>query len=165
MAGAGFSREEVVGFAREQRAAYEARLRELVEIPSVSVDPDRRGDVRRTAVRAAELIREAGGDVTIYQTGGHPLVHGRLHRGDGLPTVTVYNHLDVQPANEPEWRSEPFRMAQEGARYVGRGTTDDKGPALAALFGARWAFERGVEANIHFLWEIEEEIGSPHFES
>src|SRR5262249_14787413 len=54
---------------------------------------------------------------------------------------------------------------KDGDRYLGRGTTDDKGPAMTALFGARYAVENGVPANIHFLWEHEEEIGSPHFES
>ena len=64
-------------------------------------------------------------------------MHGRFHRNDAWPTVTVYNHLDVQPASketEP-WKTEPFTFAKEGDKYLGRGTTDDKGPALAALFG------------------------------
>ena len=99
----------------------------------------------------------------MIETGGHPLVHGRIGDEPRLPTVTVYNHIDVQPADEPQWRSDPFRLTIEGERYVARGTTDDKGPALAALYGARYAAEHGVAANIHFLWELEEEIGSPHF--
>jgi acetylornithine deacetylase/succinyl-diaminopimelate desuccinylase-like protein len=159
------SRADALAFARQSREAYERRLRELVEIPSVSVDPERRADVRRAAEYAADLLREAGADVTVYETGGHPLVHGRLRRDDRFPTITVYNHLDVQPANEPEWRSDPFRLVADGDRYVARGTTDDKGPALAALFGAVHARDRGVPVNVHFLWELEEEIGSPHFEA
>jgi acetylornithine deacetylase/succinyl-diaminopimelate desuccinylase-like protein len=55
-------------------------------------------------------------------------------------------------------------LTKEDDRYLARGTTDDKGPALAALHGARYAFGHEVRANIHFLWELEEEIGSPHFE-
>ena len=51
----------------------------------------------------------------------------------------------------------------KGDRWFARGTTDDKGPALAALFGARLALETGARVNIQFLWELEEEIGSPHF--
>lgn len=152
-------------YAASSRASYEQHLRELVEIPSVSNDPARRDDVRRAAVRAAELIRWAGGEADVIETGGHPLVHGRLGDDPRLPTVTVYNHIDVQPADEPQWRSDPFRLTIEGERYVARGTTDDKGPALAALYGARYAREHGVAANVHFLWELEEEIGSPHFAS
>jgi acetylornithine deacetylase/succinyl-diaminopimelate desuccinylase-like protein len=74
--------------------------------------------------------------------------------------------MDVQPASketEP-WDTEPFVMTTKGDSYFGRGTTDDKGPALAALFGARAAQEAGVPVNIRFLWEFEEEIGSPNFE-
>src|SRR5262249_13805305 len=67
--------------------------------------------------------------------------------------------------DEPQWRSDPFRFTRRGDRYVGRGTTDDKGPALAALFGAQYAADRGARVNVHLLWELEEEIGSPHFEA
>ncbi len=163
MKGTGLTRAQAIGWARAAREGYERRLAELVGIPSVSVDPERRADIRRAAAYAAEMIHAAGGDATIYNTGGHPLVHGRLRRGDGLPTVTVYNHLDVQPAEGPQWRTDPFRLTPLGDRYFGRGTTDDKGPALAALFGARLAHERDVPVNVHFLWELEEEIGSPSF--
>src|SRR5256886_7473180 len=79
------------------------------------------------------------------------------------PTVAVYNHLDVQPAMEPEWTREPFKFTVEGESYYGRGTTDDKGPALTALLAARYAGEHGVPLNTQFVWELEEEIGSPHF--
>src|SRR6185503_8269057 len=87
-----------------------------------------------------------------------------------FPTVTVYNHLDVQPADGEGWRTPPFKLTRapqaDGAgpaRWFARGATDDKGPALTALYGARLAIENGVRANIQFLWELEEEIGSPHF--
>jgi acetylornithine deacetylase/succinyl-diaminopimelate desuccinylase-like protein len=157
------SSTNLAGYANESRDSYEQHLRELVEIPSVSVDPAHKDDVRRAASRAAELVRWAGGEATILETGGHPMVHGRLGSDPGLPTVTVYNHIDVQPADEPQWRSDPFRLTIEGERYVARGTTDDKGPALAALYGARYAADHGVPVNVDFLWELEEEIGSPHF--
>jgi acetylornithine deacetylase/succinyl-diaminopimelate desuccinylase-like protein len=160
-----FAREDLLAYARASRPDYERALQELVEIPSVSVEPARRDDVRRAAEHAARLVRSMGGEAAVLDTGGHPLVHGRFRRGDGLPTVTVYNHLDVQPADGPDWRTEPFRFTRDGDRYFARGTTDDKGPAMAALFGAKYAFDHAVGANIHFLWELEEEIGSPHFEA
>jgi acetylornithine deacetylase/succinyl-diaminopimelate desuccinylase-like protein len=159
------SRAALDTWADGARADYERELATLVELPSVSVDPARTRDVRRTAEHAAALIRARGGDATIVETGGHPLVHGRFHRGDGLPRVTVYNHLDVQPADGPDWTTEPFTFTRRDERYFGRGTTDDKGPALAALFGATHALEHGVAANVNLLWELEEEIGSPHFEA
>ena len=79
------------------------------------------------------------------------------------PTVTIYNHMDVQPAQEPEWKQAPFAFKNENGLYHGRGATDDKGPALSALFGARYAIEQGFPINVRFLWELEEEIGSPNF--
>lgn len=161
---AAFSRASLQAYAHGIRRRYERELAALVELPSVSADPAHREDVRRTADRAAALIRELGGTAQIVATGGHPLVHGRFDRDPHLPTLTVYNHLDVQPAGEPEWRTPPFRFTRRGDRYVGRGTTDDKGPALAALFGAAHALDHDVRANVRFLWELEEEIGSPHFE-
>jgi acetylornithine deacetylase/succinyl-diaminopimelate desuccinylase-like protein len=166
MAANGFSRKSLLDYAGSERARYEKTLGEMVEIPSVSVDPQRKADVARVAAYAADLIRGMGGETRILPTAGHPLVHARFHRDSSYPTVTVYNHLDVQPAaREDGWRTEPFRFTRDGDRYVARGTTDDKGPALTALWGAKYALDHGVKANIHFLWETEEEIGSPHFEA
>ena len=160
-------KKSLVAFANAERDRFESTLREFVEIPSVSADPDRVPDIRRCAERAAALIREFGGEASILETAGNPLVHGRFDAGKKAPTVTVYNHLDVQPASratEP-WNTDPFVFTKQGDRYFGRGTTDDKGPALTALWGIRAARANGVRANIHVLWELEEEIGSPNFES
>lgn len=160
---AALSREAVQAFAEAHRQAFETELRTLVEIPSVSSDPERRGDLRRCAEAAVDLFRRHGGEARILETEGNPLVLGTLGGDPGDPVVTVYNHLDVQPANEPEWTSSPFRMEAAEGVYRGRGTTDDKGPALAAFFGALAAREAGVPLNVRFLWELEEEIGSPSF--
>ena len=92
------------------------------------------------------------------------MVVGRVQRDPSWPTVTIYNHLDVQPADAAEWRTPPFSFTRDGDRWFGRGTTDDKGPALTALYGARLALEEDARVNIQFLWELEEEIGSPNFE-
>jgi acetylornithine deacetylase/succinyl-diaminopimelate desuccinylase-like protein len=161
----GFSKKELREYADGQRARFEKSLEELVEIPTVSVEPDRKGDVARGADYAVSLLESLGATAKRYDTKGHPIVYGRFDRGEDLPTVTVYNHLDVQPADGPDWKTAPFEFVKKGDRYFGRGTTDDKGPAMTALFGAKYAVDRGVEANVHFLWEFEEEIGSPHFET
>jgi len=161
----GFSREELKSYARGKRAEFEGVLEKIVEIPSVSVEPGRKADVRRAAEYAVSLLESSGAKAKLYETKGHPLVYGRFDRGPNYPTVTVYNHLDVQPAEGPDWNTEPFDFIREGDKYRGRGTTDDKGPAITALFGARYALDQNVPLNIHFLWELEEEIGSPHFET
>jgi acetylornithine deacetylase/succinyl-diaminopimelate desuccinylase-like protein len=160
-----FSRESVLQYADSSREKFESTLREIVEIPTVSVEPGHKADMTRGAEYARRLLESMGARARVYETGGHPLVHGRFEVDRSLPTATIYNHLDVQPADGPDWRTEPFRFVREGDRYFGRGTTDDKGPAISALYGAKFAVDNGVRVNVDFLWELEEEIGSPHFES
>jgi acetylornithine deacetylase/succinyl-diaminopimelate desuccinylase-like protein len=160
------SRTDLAHFAVQQRPAFERWLADLVNIPSVSVDPAHRKDVRRCADAAIELLKRVGAQRTeLIETGGHPLVYARLADEHGRPTVTVYNHLDVQPADGDDWRSDPFQLTQQGERYIGRGATDDKGPALTALLGALAARDAHTPINIAFLWELEEEVGSEHFAS
>jgi acetylornithine deacetylase/succinyl-diaminopimelate desuccinylase-like protein len=156
-------RAALARFADDHRWAFEAELRQLVEIPSVSADPAHVFDVRRCGEAAVAILEAHGARAELLQTPGAPMVLGSFGEAPDRPTITVYNHLDVQPANEPEWRSEPFRMSIEGGTYRGRGTTDDKGPALTAMWGAHLAHDAGVPANLRVLWELEEEIGSPNF--
>ena len=163
---AGFNRAELQSYAQSQRPEYEHVLKEIVEIPSVSVEPQRKAEVHRAAEYAVSLlesVRRQGR--ALRDQGPSDRLRPLRPRAPGLPTVTVYNHLDVQPAEGPDWKTSPFSFVRQGDRYFGRGTTDDKGPAITALFGARYAFQNGVPVNIHFLWELEEEIGSPHFET
>jgi acetylornithine deacetylase/succinyl-diaminopimelate desuccinylase-like protein len=160
-----FSREALRKYASAERLHYEEILERIVEIPTVSVEPERKLEMRRGAEYGVSLLESFGAKAKLLETKGHPIVYGRFDAGEGLPTVTVYNHLDVQPAEGPDWETEPFDFVRKGDRYFGRGTTDDKGPAISALFGARYARQRDVPLNIHFLWELEEEIGSPHFEA
>lgn len=154
---------QVTQFIAEQRPHFEDTLGQMVEIPSVSMDPARAHDVRRMAEFGAQLLRAHGATAQVVETGGHPLVSGGWTTGAHHPTVTIYNHLDVQPAQEPEWRQEPFAFRNEQGVYHGRGATDDKGPALTALLAAKYAIDQGLPINIRFLWECEEEIGSPNF--
>ena len=161
-----FTRTQLQQHAAGERARYEDLLRRFVEVPSVSADPARKPDVERCAELGAETLRAFGARAELHRVaGGNPVVLGSFETGGDRPTVLVYNHLDVQPASKESepWRSEPFVFTREGDTYFGRGTTDDKGPALAALFGARAALDAGVPVNVKFLWELEEEIGSPHF--
>src|SRR5438105_1575726 len=150
-------------YVEESRPRFEEWLGRLVEIPTVSMDPARRNDMWRGAEVAVGCLTSLGAQATIVETGGYPLVVGGWTQDPAWPTVTVYNHLDVQPAMEPEWTREPFKFTVEGEHYHGRGATDDKGPALTALLAARYAAEHGVRLNIQFVWELQEEIGSPHF--
>jgi len=161
-------RDSLRAFANEHRQEFEGLLRQFVETPTVSVDPAHLPDIARGVALTVQTIERFGGEARVYKIEkGNPIIHGIFGKDEKLPTVTVYNHMDVQPASketEP-WDTEPFVFTQKGDTYFGRGTTDDKGPALSALFGARAAIESNVPVNIQFLWEFEEEIGSPNFEA
>ena len=150
-------------YVTETRPGFEDLLGQMVEIPSISMDPAKAPDIRRMAECARQVLAGLGAEAQIVETGGYPIVSGGWITGAQHPTVTIYNHMDVQPAQEPEWKQAPFAFKNENGLYHGRGATDDKGPALSALFGARYAIEQGVPINVRFLWELEEEIGSPHF--
>lgn len=161
------NRDSLFSFANSHREEFETLLRSFVEIPTVSVDPNHLDDIRKGVDLTVATIESYGGKAEVYRAEkGNPVIHGVFGENKSLPTVTVYNHIDVQPASketEP-WDTEPFVFTKKGDTYYGRGTTDDKGPALSALFGARAAIEADVPVNIRFLWEFEEEIGSPNFE-
>ena len=150
-------------YIQQVRPRFERMLAEMVEQPSISMDPTHAPDIRRAALLAVQFLKDLGAEARVVETGGYPVVSGGWTTGSRHPTVTVYNHLDVQPAQEPEWRQPPFAFRKRNGVYYGRGATDDKGPALTALLAGRYAVEHGVPINVRFLWELEEEIGSPHF--
>lgn len=147
------------------RPEFEEKLATLVETPSVSSDPECQADIRRCAELASGYLREVGAEACPVETPGNPVVFGKLIVDPAYPTVTIYNHLDVQPADPSEWHRAPFTFFRDGDRYEGRGTTDDKGPALTALLAVRYAVAAGIPLNYKFIWELEEEIGSPNFDT
>src|SRR5258708_15117869 len=117
-----FSKDSVSRYAGASREKFERTLREIVEIPTVSVEPQHKEDMARGARFAAQLLESFGARARIYETGGHPLVHGRFEVDPALATATIYNHPDVQPADGPDWKTEPFRVVRHGERYFLRGT-------------------------------------------
>ena len=128
--------EQAIPAVREE---FEQLLCDLVQIPTISMDPAHAADIQRGAHKAADMLHACGAEAQIVATPGYPVVFGRLQVDPRYPTVAIYNHLDVQPANEPQWQHDPFVFRRDGERYLGRGTTDDKGPALTALMAARFA--------------------------
>src|SRR5437762_4888116 len=99
-------KKSLTQYAAAELPRFEAKLKDFVEVPSVSADPERKGDIQRIAELAADTIRELGGEARIVPTDGNPLVLGSFRGADGAPTVTLYNHLDVQPASR---ESEPWK--------------------------------------------------------
>jgi len=144
-----------------------ADLEALVRIPSVSADPERAADVRRSAEATAELFRAEGfADVQILASdGGAPAVVARKPAPDGAPTVLLYAHHDVQPVgNLEDWESEPFEPTERGERLYGRGAADDKA-GIAAHLAAIRAHAGRPPVGVTVFVEGEEEIGSPTLET
>ncbi|MCI0445456.1 M20/M25/M40 family metallo-hydrolase [bacterium] len=154
----------IASYIKSIREQFEDQLKKLVEIPTVSADPKHRKDIHHAAKIAKSFLHQAGAKAEIVQTSGNPIVIGSFDVSGAKRDVTIYNHLDVQPADEPEWKHDPFTFRKQNDKYFGRGTTDDKGPALTALFAAQYAAKIRIPINIRFVWELEEEIGSPNFE-
>ncbi|NBO64608.1 MAG: M20/M25/M40 family metallo-hydrolase [Acidobacteria bacterium] len=157
--------QNIDSYVKGIREEFEEKLAAMVETPSVSSDPEHQPDIIRCGELAAQYLHEAGAEAESVPTAGNPVVFGSLVTDPKHPTVTIYNHIDVQPADPTEWNKAPFTFNKVGDRYEGRGTTDDKGPALTALMAVRYAVENGIPLNFKFIWELEEEIGSPNFES
>lgn len=108
---------QLVQYVSDSRKTYEADLKSLVDIAGVSMDPERKPEILRTADSAEALIKRMGGNAEIVQTSGNPVVVGSFPETPGAPTVLVYNHLDVQPADATEWKTPPFEMSIDGDTY------------------------------------------------
>ena len=136
----------------------------LLRIPSVSSADEHKPDMVRCAERLAELLKEAGADSAgVFPTKGHPVVFGRKILDPALPTVLVYGHYDVQPVDPLElWKSDPFEPEiRDGAIYA-RGANDDKGQLFMHLKAFEYLVKEGrLRHNVKFIFEGEEEIGSP----
>src|SRR5687767_5924594 len=146
--------------------AIRDELYEFLRIPSVSARSEHKGDVASAAAWVATAMRDAGLETEIHETAGHPIVLGEW-RGAGAdaPTVLVYGHYDVQPAEPLElWQSPPFEPTVRDGRIYARGSVDDKGQlflhikALQAIHATRGS----LPTNVLFLTEGEEEVGSEH---
>ncbi|HET9896302.1 MAG TPA: dipeptidase [Streptosporangiaceae bacterium] len=144
-------------------SAYLAELSEFVKIPSVSRDADA-PTMRAAAQWLAGQLSFA--DARVLPTAGHPVVRAEWrHPGKDAPTILVYGHYDVQPTGDlAEWTTPPFEPTVDGEVIRGRGTTDDKGPIYIVLKTAQAFIEQesGLPLNVKFLFEGEEEIGSPN---
>lgn len=149
-------------------ARLEADLMALLafaRIPSVSADPRHADDVRAAAEHLTTRLRGAGPlDVTVMPTDGNPVVCARWHGAQDAPTIVIYGHYDVQPADPVErWTSPPFEPTIRDGRVYARGISDDKAPLSIAIDAVAAYFERlgSLPVNVVFLLEGEEEIGSP----
>jgi len=161
--------EQTQSYIAEHKDRFLEELLTLLRIPSVSADPAYKGEVAKTAAFVHKSLEHAGCDtVTTYETAGHPIVYGEKIIDKALPTVLVYGHYDVQPADPVElWDSPPFEpvikkteIHPDGAIFA-RGACDDKGQMYMHVKAFEAMISQGqLPCNVKFMIEGEEEVGS-----
>jgi acetylornithine deacetylase/succinyl-diaminopimelate desuccinylase-like protein len=153
--------------AKGNADSFLQQLDEWLRIPSVSTLPERVEDMHEAAQWLVNNMTNSGiENVKIMPTDGHPVVYGDwLHAGSDAVTVLVYGHYDVQPAViEDGWDSDPFIPTKRGGRIYARGVSDDKGQLFVHVKTVESLLQTDgkLPVNIKFLFEGEEEIGSPN---
>lgn len=151
-------------YIQDNKERFFEELFSLLRIPSVSAKAEHKGDMRRCADRLVELLKEAGADeAAVYQTKGHPVVFGQKIIDPSLKTILIYGHYDVQPAEPLEkWVSDPFEPEIRDEAIYCRGANDDKGQSFMHIKAFEHELRSGLlHHNVKFLFEGEEEIGSP----
>lgn len=156
-------------YVTEHKDRFIAELIELLKIPSISADPAYNKDVLKTAEAVKIALFTSGCDlVEIHETAGYPIVYGEKIINQDLPTVLVYGHYDVQPADPLDlWNSPPFEpvirrteIHPEGAIYA-RGACDDKGQLYMHVKALEFMVQTNqLPCNVKFMIEGEEEVGS-----
>ena len=149
-----------------EQARFVQELLEFVRIPSVSAKPENLPDVARAAAWVAARLTAAGVEgAQVLPTDGHPVVCGHwLHAGADKPTILIYGHFDVQPAEPFElWHSPPFAPEIRDGKVWGRGASDDKGGMLVPILAVEAMLKTTgrLPVNVKFFFEGQEEIGSP----
>lgn len=155
-------------YINEHKEKFLNELIDLLKIPSVSADSKFKQDVRKAAEFIKEKLESAGADkAEIVETDGHPIVYGEKIIDLALPTILVYGHYDVQPADPYElWDSPPFEPVIKNEKIYARGACDDKGQMYMHIksFEAMVASNE-LYCNVKFMIEGEEEVGSENLET
>ncbi|MBO9639461.1 MAG: dipeptidase [Siphonobacter aquaeclarae] len=150
-------------YLQAHKGRFLDELLELLRIPSVSADSNYKGDVRKAAEYVRESLAKAGADVAeLHETDWHPIVFGEKIIDPALPTVLVYGHYDVQPADPLElWTSPPFEPVIKDEKIYARGSADDKGQFFMHVKAFEAMMATGsLPCNVKFMIEGEEEVGS-----
>jgi len=155
-------------YVAQNQPRFIDELVEFLKIPSISSLPEHKEEVQRAGRWVADRMVKAGiQNVQVMPTGGHPVVYGDwCHAGD-LPTIMVYGHFDTQPVDPLSlWVHPPFDPVITDGRIYARGASDDKGNMLIPILAAEaWLKTAGtLPVNVKFLFEGQEEIGSPELD-
>lgn len=152
-------------YQNENKDRFLSELLDMLRIPSISAKSEHKADMQKCAEFVKARLEEAGADlVKIYETEGHPLVYGEKMIDPALPTVLVYGHYDVQPAEPLElWNSGPFEPVIMDGKIFARGSCDDKGQFYMHVKALEMMVKtNSLNTNIKFCIEGEEEVGSPN---
>lgn len=158
---------EIRKYIQEEMPRIREEWASLIRIPSISCKEEHKADMLRCAERWRELLLAAGVQhAEVMPSEGNPMVYGEYHVADDAPTVLVYGHYDVMPAEPLElWKSNPFEPDVRDGRLYARGADDDKGQSLIQVKAFEYLVREGkMKANVKFIFEGEEEIGSPSLE-
>lgn len=155
---------EIKKYIEENEQRFLEELFSLIRIPSISSQKSHKQDMTACAERWRQLLLEAGADkAEVMPSDGNPLVFAEKHISDNAKTVLVYAHYDVMPAEPLElWNSEPFEPVIKDGRIWARGADDDKGQAMIQAKAFEYLVKENLLThNVKFIFEGEEEIGSP----
>ena len=151
-------------YIEQNKERFFEELFRILRIPSISATEEHKADMYFCAEALADLLVEAGADEAgVCETMGNPVVYGQKIIDPKAYTVLVYGHYDVQPA-EPldKWNTDPFEPVIKDGAIWGRGANDDKGQLFMHIKAFEYLVESGIlNCNVKFLFEGEEEIGSP----
>ena len=139
----------------------------LIRIPSISAQPEHHDDMLACAQRWTQLLLEAGADeAMVMPSAGNPMVFAQKTVDPAAKTVLVYAHYDVMPPDPLElWKSDPFEPEVRDGRIYARGADDDKGQSFIQVKAFEYLVRNGLlRHNVKFIFEGEEEIGSPSLE-
>lgn len=155
---------EIKEYIKQNEKRILDELFSLIRIPSISAKQEHKADMVRCAERWKELLLEAGADkAELMPSAGNPLVYAEKHVSDDAKTILVYAHYDVMPADPLElWHSAPFAPEVRDVHIWARGADDDKGQAMIQVKAFEYMVKEGLlRNNVKFIFEGEEEIGSP----
>lgn len=155
--------EQIKEYIIKNQQRFLEELMELLRIPSVSADSKYKPDVAKAAQYVAQKLKSAGADVVeICETKGHPIIYGEKKLDPKLPTIVVYGHYDVQPADPINlWDSPPFEPVIKDGKIYARGSCDDKGQVYMHIKAFELMMQtNSLPCNVKFMIEGEEEVGS-----
>ncbi len=159
--------DKIRDYIEANKDRFLEELFEIIRIPSVSAQEEHKGDMLKTAEHLKQSLLDAGADkAEVYPTNGHPVLYGEKMIDPKLPTVLVYGHYDVQPAEPFElWDTKPFEPVVKDGKIWARGADDDKGQLFMHFKAFELMMQTGtLTTNVKFMIEGEEEIGSENLE-